>query len=242
MKDASWSTVVASMAECGGRVLVVEDDGELASVLARGLAAEGFGVNIAGDGAEALLLTHDQRFDAIVLDLMLPRLNGFDFCERLRSSGDATPVLVLTARQDEWDEAEALNRGADDYVTKPFSLVVLVAHLRALLRRLGTDRPATYRAGDLVLDVAAHRTWRGETEIQLTPREFALLEFLFSRVGQPVSRRTLLNGVWDWAISDTSNLVEVYIGYLRRKIDLPFDRCAIQTVRGVGYRLDADGG
>ncbi len=230
------------MVELGTQVLVVEDDDELASALVRGLTAEGFQVRVARDGAEALSLTHEQRFDAIVLDLMLPRLNGFHFCERLRDGGDPTPVLVLTARQDEHDEAEALDTGADDYLTKPVSFVVLVAHLRALLRRHRTRRAVAYRAGDLRLDVGAHRAWRGEIEIALTPREFALLEFLFARAGQPVSRRELLDGVWDWAISDTSNLVEVYIGYLRRKIDAPFGRCAIQTVRGLGYRLDSEGG
>ena len=230
------------MTGLGSRVLVVEDDGELAGVLTRGLAAEGFRVSVAGDGAEALARTRDERFDAIVLDLMLPRLSGFRFCERLRDGGDPTPVLVLTARQDERDEATALDIGADDYLTKPFSFVILVAHLHALLRRHRSRRAAAYRAGDLVLEVAAHRVWRGEAEISLTPREFALLEYLFANAGCPVSRRELLDGVWDWAISDSSNLVEVYIGYLRRKIDLPFDRCAIQTVRGVGYRLDAGGG
>ena len=237
-----WDTVADTMVQLGTRVLVVEDDGELASVLVRGLTAEGFVVSVAGDGLTALTLTRQQRFDVIVLDLMLPRLNGFRFCERLRDDGDPTPVLVLTARQDEQDEASALDTGADDYLTKPFSFVVLVAHLRALLRRHRTSRAAVYRVGDLSLDVGAHRAWRGETEIALTPREFALLEFLFAKVGRPVSRRELLDEVWDWAISDSSNLVEVYIGYLRRKIDVPFGRSAVQTVRGLGYRLDPDGG
>lgn len=223
-------------------MLVVEDDGELSSVLVRGLSAEGFDVCVARDGAEALTRTQQQRFDAIVLDLMLPRMNGLRFCELLRDGRDPTPVLVLTARQDERDETEALDIGADDYLTKPFSFAVLVAHLRALLRRHRGRQASVYDADDLRLEVAAHRAWRGETEIALTPREFALLEFLFAHVGEPVSRRELLDGVWDWAISDSSNLVEVYIGYLRRKIDLPFGRCAVQTVRGLGYRLDPDGG
>jgi DNA-binding response OmpR family regulator len=149
-------------------------------------------------------------------------------------------VLVLTAKQGEWDEAEALETGADDYLKKPFSFVVLIAHLRALLRR--QQRPLTYTAGDLRLDPATHRCWRGETPVELTPRELALLELLFANVGEPVNKREILDEVWDWAIVGGSNLVEVYIGYLRRKLDTPFGRHAIETVRGVGYRLDPNGG
>jgi DNA-binding response OmpR family regulator len=224
------------------RLLVVEDDPDLAGALARGLDAEGFEVTVVDDGADGLAAAEASRFDAIVLDLMLPTVNGFRFAHRLRASGDSTPVLVLTAKQGEWDEAEALEAGADDYVKKPFSFVVLVAHLRALLRRHRGRQAAVLGAGDLGLDTATHRCWRGDTEIHLTAREFALLEFLFSRLGQPVGKRELLDEVWDWAISEGSNLVEVYVGYLRRKIDVPFSRNALQTVRGVGYRLDPSGG
>lgn len=228
--------------EGGARVLVVEDDEQLADVIRRGLAAEGFEVALAADGARALRITRAERFDVIVLDLMLPRLDGYQFCEQLRDGGDPTPVLVLTAKRGEWDEAAALDIGADDYLRKPFSFVVLVAHLRALLRRRRRTRERRYETGDLRLDIAAHRCWRGATEVELTPREFALLEFLFSQLGRPVSRRVILDEVWDWAISDGSNLVEVYIGYLRRKIDDPFARHSLHTVRGVGYRLADDGG
>jgi DNA-binding response OmpR family regulator len=230
------------MAERAERLLVVEDDEELAGALHRGLDAEGFEVTVATDGLEALTLTREHRFDAIVLDLMLPRLNGFRFCEELRGGGDVTPILVLTAKQGEWDEAEALETGADDYLKKPFSFIVLIAHLRALLRRRERQHAVAFVAGDLRLDVVTHRCWRGDAEINLTRREFALLELLLERVGEPVTKRQLLDEVWDWAIDDGSNLVEVYIGYLRRKIDTPFGRKAVETLRGVGYRLDPEGG
>jgi DNA-binding response OmpR family regulator len=222
-------------------LLIVEDDEELADTLRRGLVAEGFDVTLAADGADGLALAGEQRFDAIVLDLMLPGLNGYRVCAALRAAGDTTPVLVLTAKQGEWDEAEALETGADDYLKKPFSFVVLVAHLRALMRRRDHRAPSL-TAGDLRLDVGAHRCWRGETEIKLTRREFALLQLLLRRIGEPVTKREILDDVWDWAIEDGSNLVEVYIGYLRRKIDAPFGRHGIATVRGVGYRLDPEGG
>jgi DNA-binding response OmpR family regulator len=230
------------MADSRPRLLVVEDDEPMADALHRGLTAEGFDVTVAADGAAGLAVAEAERFDAIVLDLMLPVLNGFRFCQLLRQRGAETPVLVLTAKQGEWDEAEALETGADAYLKKPFSFVVLLAHLRALLRRHSRRQDAVRAAGDLTLDVAAHRCWRGETEVDLTPREFALLEVLFDRVGEPVPKREILDQVWDWAIADGSNLVEVYIGYLRRKLDAPFGRQAIQTVRGVGYRLDPEGG
>jgi two-component system OmpR family response regulator len=225
-----------------GRLLVAEDDEDLGGALCRGLGAEGFDVALARDGVDALALAREHRFDVIVLDLMLPGLNGFCVCEDLRKDGDVTPVLVLTAKQGEWDEAEALETGADDYLKKPFSFVVLVAHLKALLRRRGRPRAASLTAGDLRLDVAAHRCWRGDTEINLTRREFALLELLLEHVGEPITKRQILDEVWDWAVEDASNRVEVYIGYLRRKIDAPFDRRAVQTLRGVGYRLDPEGG
>jgi len=230
------------MAADRARVLLVEDDADLTASLSRGLSAEGFDVAVAADGIDGLAMTDARHFDVIVLDLMLPGLNGFRFLTALRDRGDATPVLVLTAKQGEWDEAEALETGADDYLRKPFAFVVLVWHLLALLRRSRWRRAAMLQAGDLRLDQVGHRCWRGETEIRLTAREFRLLEFLFSRIGEPVTKRELLDEVWDWAITDGSNLVEVYIGYLRRKIDTPFSRHAIETLRGVGYRLDPGGG
>ena len=229
------------MANDSGRILLVDDDPVLTASLESGLGAEGFDVMVSNNGTVALAVLEDTQFDAIVLDLMLPGVNGFRFCDVLRGRGDATPVLVLTAKQGEYDEVEALELGADDYLTKPFSFVVLVAHLRAMLRR-SEQAGAELRAGDLVIDPITRHCRRGTEEIALTPREFALLEILMSHAGEPVPKRELLDAVWDWAISDSSNLVEVYVGYLRRKIDIPFDRRSIETVRGVGYRIDRQGG
>jgi two-component system, OmpR family, response regulator len=230
------------MAEASPRVLVVEDDQALAAAIAEGLGAEGFRVDIATDGGGGLALARNRRFDLIVLDLMLPTIDGLRFCDLLRQDGDWTPVLVLTAKHGEQAETEALETGADDFLTKPFSFRVLVARLRSLLRRHRRERPAKLAAGDLVLDTVAHRCLRGDTEIELTPREFALLECLLRRAGEAVHKRDLLDEVWDWAFDDDSNIVEVYVGYLRRKVDCPFGREAIRTVRGVGYRLDPTGG
>jgi DNA-binding response OmpR family regulator len=224
------------------RLLVVEDEPALAAALAEGLAAHGFAVEVAHDGARGLRLAHEREFDLIVLDLLLPGVNGFKFCRLLRERDDWTPVLVLTAKLGELDEAEALDTGADGYLTKPFSFEVLVAHIHSLLRRRRRERPPILRAGDLVLDPASHRCFRGTLEIELTPREFALLECLLRRGGAVVRKRDLLDEVWDWAFDGESNIVEVYIGYLRRKVDTPFGRSAIHTVRGVGYRLDPGGG
>lgn len=230
------------MGDNAARVLVVEDEEHLASALADGLTAEGFTVQVALDGAGGLRLAREQHFDLILLDLLLPGVNGFKFCELLRGDGDWTPVLVLTAKQGEFDEAEALETGADDFLSKPFSFMVLVARLRSLLRRRRVERPPTLVAGDLVLDTAGHRCRRGTTEIELTVREFALLEFLMRNMGTVLRKREILDAVWDWAFDDESNIVEVYVGYLRRKIDVPFGRAAIRTVRGIGYRLDLSGG
>jgi two-component system OmpR family response regulator len=230
------------MADGSPRVLLVEDDQPLAAAVAEGLAAEGFRVEVALDGGGGLGLARKRRFDLIVLDLLLPTIDGLRFCDLLRQDGDWTPVLVLTARRGEQAETEALETGADDFLTKPFSFRVLVARLRSLLRRHRRERPATLVAGDLVLDTAGYRCLRGDTEIDLTPREFALLECLMRRAGEAVNKRELLDEVWDWAFDDDSNIVEVYVGYLRKKIDCPFGREAIRTVRGVGYRLDPAGG
>jgi DNA-binding response OmpR family regulator len=222
-------------------VLLVEDEAPFAAAVARGLEGEGFTVEVAGDGASALDRAGDGPFDLIVLDLMLPHVNGFKVVSLMRDRGDWTPVLVLTAKQGEFDETEALESGADDFLTKPFSLPVLVARLRALARRRRHDA-AVLTAGDLVLDTRTHRCQRAGAEIDLTRREFALLEALLRRKGEPVAKHDLLAEVWDPAFDGSDNVVEVYIGYLRRKIDRPFDRNTIETVRGVGYRVAPRGG
>jgi len=224
------------------RLLVVEDEVRLAVALRRGLQAEGFSVDLAHDGVEGLHLAREGAYAAVVLDVMLPRLSGYRVCERLRADGNWVPVLMLSAKDGEYDEADGLDVGADDYLTKPFSYVVLVARLRALLRRGAPPRPAALAAGDLVLDPAKHLVTRGETEIGLTPREFSLLEYLLRRAGEVVPKIDILRNVWDPHQDGDLNVVEVYVGYLRRKIDVPFGRRAVQTVRGAGYRLAADGG
>ncbi len=224
------------------RVLVIEDERRLAAGLKKGLEAEGFATDIALNGTDGLWMAREHPYDAIVLDIMLPGINGYRICSTLREQGDWTPILMLTAKDGEFDEAEALDTGADDFLSKPFSFVVLTARLRALLRRGTPERPAVLTAGDLRLDPASHRCWRGEEEIELTPREFSLLEYLLRRAGQVATRAEILDHVWDPAYEGDSNVVEVYIGYLRRKIDAPFRRRALETVRGVGYRLAPDGG
>jgi two-component system OmpR family response regulator len=224
------------------RILLVEDERSFARALCRGLEAEGFVVELAEDGLKGLELATERSYDVVVLDIMLPGLNGYRVAAALRERDRWTPMLMLTAKDGELDEAEALDTGADDFLSKPFSFVVLVARLRALARRGGGPRPAVLEAGDLRLDPAGHRVWRGGAEIQLTAREFALLELLMRHAGEVLTRREILDGVWDFAFDSDSNIVEVYVGYLRRKIDLPFDRRAIETVRGIGYRLAAGGG
>jgi two-component system, OmpR family, response regulator len=224
------------------RILLVEDEQPFARAVCRGLEADGFVVDVAADGLEGLRLATERPYDAVVLDIMLPRLNGYRVCAAMREAGDWTPVLMLTAKDGELDEAEALDTGADDFLSKPFSFVVLVARLRALARRGRQERPTVLEAGDLRLDPAGHRAWRGDAEIELTAREFALLELLMRHRGEVLTRREILDEVWDFGFDSDSNIVEVYVGYLRRKVDLPFGRRAIQTVRGVGYRLAVSGG
>jgi DNA-binding response OmpR family regulator len=224
------------------RVLVVEDEVRLAHALERGLRAEGFGVDLAHDGESGLRLARHGSYDAVVLDIMLPRLSGYRVVERLRGDNNWVPILMLSAKDGEYDQADGLDVGADDYLTKPFSYVVLVARLRALLRRGAPERPTILRAGDLELDPATHIVRRTARNISLTPREFSLLEYLLRRRGEVVSKRDILEHVWNSLDNIDPNVVEVYVGYLRRKIDSPFDRRAVETVRGAGYRLAADGG
>jgi len=224
------------------RVLVVEDEQRLAAGLRNGLEAEGFAVDVALDGNDGLWLAREHPYDAIVLDIMLPGINGYKICQTLRQEGVWTPILMLTAKGGEWDEVEALDTGADDYLTKPFSYAVLLARLRALLRRGARERPTVLEAGDLRVDPAAKRAWRGDVEVDLTPRELALLEFLVRRRGEVVSKREILEHVWDYDFEGDPNIVEVYVRRLRNKLDRPFGRVSIQTMRWAGYRLAANGG
>jgi two-component system OmpR family response regulator len=224
------------------RVLVVEDEQRLADGIRSGLEAEGFAVDVVFDGTDGLWMAREHPYDTIVLDIMLPGMNGYRVCQTLRDEGVWTPILVLTAKEGEWDEVEALDTGADDYLTKPFSHAVLVARLRALFRRGARERPTVLAAGDLRLDPAARRAWRGPVEIELTTRELALLEYLLRRRGEVVSKRDILDHVWDEEFEGAPNIVEVYVGRLRNKLDRAFGRHAIETIRGSGYRLAADGG
>ncbi|MFE7231665.1 response regulator [Streptomyces sp. NPDC002405] len=224
------------------RLLIVEDEKRLATALARGLAAEGFAVDLAHDGLTGLHMTRQQDYDLIVLDIMLPGLNGYRICAQLRATGYDTPILMLTAKDGEYDEAEGLDTGADDYLTKPFSYVVLQARIRALLRRRKRGGSPVLRIGDLTVDPAARRVERAGADITLTAKEFAVLEHLALRSGQVVSKTDILEHVWDFAYDGDPNIVEVYISALRRKIDVPFGRRSITTVRGAGYRLEAGRG
>ncbi|GAA1568222.1 response regulator transcription factor [Dactylosporangium maewongense] len=224
------------------RVLLVEDEEGLAKTIRQGLNVDGFAVDLALSGTDGLWAAKGTAYDAVVLDIMLPGLSGYEVCRQLRAAGVWTPVLMLTAKDGEFDEADAFDLGADDYLTKPFSFVVLEARLRALIRRGAPARPAVLTVGDLSLDPARLTVARGDEPIALTPREFNLLHFLMRHRGEVVSRTQILEGVWDTYYDGDSNVVDVYIGYLRRKIDQPFGRTAITTVRGAGYRLAADGG
>ncbi len=222
------------------RVLVVEDERRLAASLRTGLEAEGFAVDVAPDGGEALWFARENEYDAILLDIMLPVMNGYQVCQTLRAEDNWTPILMLTAKDGAWDQVEALDTGADDYVTKPFSFDVLLARLRSLLRRGGHERPATLRAGDLELDPARRRATRAGEVLPLTSRELSLLEFLLRRKGDVVSKQQILGHVWDFGFEGDPNIIEVYIARLRRKIDKPFGRTDIETVRGSGYRLRSE--
>jgi two-component system OmpR family response regulator len=222
------------------RILLVEDEHALADTVRRGLKNEGFVVDVAYDGVNGLSAAVDDAYDAILLDLMLPRMNGYDVLKELRQRKVWTPVLMLTAKDGEYDQTDAFDLGADDYLTKPFSFLVLVARIRALIRRGAPARPVIMTLGTLSLDPGSHSVRRGETPISLTAREYGLLHYLMRRHGQIVSKAEILHNVWDPAFEGADNVVEVYIGYLRRKIDVPFGLRTLTTVRGMGYLLSAD--
>jgi two-component system OmpR family response regulator len=223
-------------------VLVVEDQVRMAAVIRRGLQEEGLSVDVVDRGEQALWMAAATPYDAVVLDVMLPGIDGFETCRRLRQQGVWTPVLMVTARDAVEDRVAGLDGGADDYLTKPFSFAELMARLRALVRRAPGERPTVLEAGDLRLDPATRRAWRGDTEIELSAKEFALLETFMRRADEVLSRLQLLESAWDYEYENRSNVVDVYVGYLREKIDRPFGRAALETVRGAGYRLRADGG
>ena len=224
------------------RVLIVEDEVKMASLIRRGLREEGMAADVAVKGEDALWMAGSTSYDAIILDVMLPGINGFDACRRLREEGVWAPVLMLTARDGVDDRVAGLDGGADDYLTKPFSFAELLARLRALVRRGPVERPTVLTVGDLHLDPAARRVWRRETDITLSAKEFALLETFMRRPGEVLDRLQLLEHAWDYDYENRSNVVDVYVRYLREKVDRPFGVESIETVRGAGYRLRADGG
>jgi two-component system OmpR family response regulator len=223
------------------RILVVEDDLKMAALLQRGLVEEGHAVDVARTGDDAVWMATAAEYDAIVLDVMLPGLDGVEVCRRVREAGVWAPVLMLTARDGVEDRVAGLDAGADDYLPKPFSFAELLARLRALVRRGSVERPVVVEVGDLRLDPASRHAWRGDVELALSPKEFALLETFMRRPGQVLSRYQLLEHAWDYAYENRSNVVDVYVRYLRLKIDVPFERRSLETVRGVGYRLRKDG-
>jgi two-component system OmpR family response regulator len=223
------------------RVLIVEDEEKLAAVIARGLREEGYAADVTNRGEDALWMARAAAYDAILLDLMLPGLGGIDVCARLRASGVWSPIMMLTARDEIRDRVAGLDAGADDYLVKPFSFDELLARLRALVRRTQAERPAVAEVGELRLDPGTRRAWRGETELELSAKEFALLEIFMRSPGLVLSRAQLLDGGWDMAYERRSNIVDVYVGYLRAKVDRPFGTQSLETVRGVGYRLSPDG-
>ena len=222
------------------RVLVVEDEVKMAGLLKRGLEEEGYAVDMSGTGHDALWLASENPYDAVVLDIMLPDIDGFEVCRSLRAAGRWSPVLMLTARDGVPDRVSGLDAGADDYLTKPFSFAELLARLRALVRRGATERPPFLSVGDLTLDPATRRVSRADTPVELTAKEFALLEYFMRHPGEVLSRTRLIEHVWDFAYEGDSNVVEVYVRYLREKVDRPFGRESLETVRGTGYRLRAE--
>ena len=224
------------------RILVVDDDPNLAGAVKRGLQGEGYAVDVALDGCEGHWMASENAYDAMVLDSMLPGMSGPVMCVALRDAGVWTPILMLTAKTGDGEETQALDAGADDFLAKPFSYDVLLARLRALLRRGGPERPRVLAAGDLRLDPALHRVWRGDMLVPLSPRQFSLWEYLMRHAGDVLSKTRIMEHVWDYTFDGDPNIVEVYVRQLRLRIDEPFGRTALQTVRGVGYRLDADGG
>ncbi|HEV7791561.1 MAG TPA: response regulator transcription factor [Pseudonocardia sp.] len=219
------------------RVLIVEDEPRMAALLRRGLAEDGYAVDIANTGTDALWQATEFAYDAVVLDVMLPGLDGMEVCRQLRDRGRWMPVLMLTARDAVDDRIRGLDAGADDYLTKPFSFGELAARLRALIRRGSGDRPTKLSVGELRLDPATHRAWRGTTELTLSAKEFALLELFMRHPGQVLSRTRIIEHVWDFSYDGVSNIVDQYVGYLRRKVDRPFGDEQLETVRGVGYRM-----
>jgi len=224
------------------RILIVEDEPKLAGLLRRGLRKEGMAVDLAGKGEDALWKAESTEYDAIILDLMLPGIDGFEVCRRIREAGVWSPVLMLTARDSVGDRVAGLDSGADDYLTKPFSYAELLARLRALMRRGAVVRPTELTVGSLRLDPARRLVWRGNTEIELSAKEFALLETFMRRPGEVLSRFDLLEHAWDYDYENRSNVVDSYVRFLRRKIDKPFGVKSLETVRGAGYRLRDDGG
>jgi two-component system, OmpR family, response regulator len=224
------------------RALIVEDQLKMASLIRRGLLEEGYAADVARTGEDAVWMARATEYDAIVLDVMLPGIDGFEVCRRLREDDVWSPVLMLTARDGVEDRIVGLDTGADDYLTKPFSFAELLARLRALTRRGPVERPPVVEVGSLRLDPRTHQAWRGETEIQLSTKEFALLDTFMRRPGQVLSRFDLLEHAWDYSYENRSNIVDVYVRYLREKIDRPFGVRSIETVRGAGYRLRKDGG
>ena len=219
------------------RVLIVEDESKLAQLLRRGLTKEGMAVDLVGDGEEAVPRAEATDYDVIILDVMLPGIDGFEVCRQLRGAEVWSPILMLTARDSVSDRVAGLDRGADDYLTKPFSYAELLARLRALVRRGRAERPTQLEVGDLRLDPATKRAWRGDSEVELSAKEFSLLETFMRRPGQVLSRFDLLEHAWDYSYENRSNVVDVYVRYLREKIDRPFGEASLETVRGAGYRL-----
>ena len=219
------------------RVLVVEDERRIATLLERGLQEEGYAVDLAATGEDGIWLATENAYDAVLLDVLLPDLDGFEVCRRLREAGRWAPILMLTARDAVPDRVEGLDAGADDYLTKPFAYPELLARLRAVIRRGPHERPAAISVGDLSLDPATREVRRGDLPVPLTPKEFALLEYFMRHAGEVLTRTQILEHVWDFAFDGDSNVIEVYVRYLREKVDRPFGRQSLETVRGVGYRL-----